>query len=162
MFKNSQFFIAFLQQFIEKMAFQPDKRSLIGLKVQYRLMLCSVFRKTGQTAKLCCCIRHAVILRARAADEDDILAIEPDGHARDRAVGACLLKRAQRCVCGIGLLRRLRAHQKLRECLDGLAIRDMQRTAFRAAAFCVVVRDGEEQTAHCRRAPVHFPAQVRA
>lgn len=32
MFKNSQFFIAFLQQFIEKMALQPDKRPLIGLK----------------------------------------------------------------------------------------------------------------------------------
>lgn len=145
MFKNSQFFIAFLQQFIEKMALQPDKRSLIGLKVQYRLMLCSVFRKTGQTAKLRCCIRHAVILRVRAADKDDILAVDPDGHARDRAVGrlspqACTAVRL-RCRAAASAACAPEAPRAPRWSCD-------QRYAayrFPRRCLCAVVRDGEER-----------------
>ena len=67
MFKNSQFFIVFLQQFIEKMALQPDKRSLIGLNgpIYADVMLCFPEDRSdgktlllhparGNTARPCC------------------------------------------------------------------------------------------------------------
>lgn len=158
--KIHSFLSHFCSNLLKKWRLQPDKRSLIGLKVQYRLMLCSVFRKTGQTAKLRCCIRHAVILRVRAADKDDILAVDPDGHARGRAVGrlspqACTAVRL-RCRAAASAACAPEAPRAPRWSCD------QRYAAYRFPRRCLLCcRPGRRKAdcSHCRRAPVHFPAQ---
>ena len=79
---------------------KPGRRSPVGPKAP----MCSVCRQTCQPAKLGSGAGHAVGLRIRAAGEDHVFSVAPDGHARGRAVVTCLLEHTQRRLPGIDRL----------------------------------------------------------
>lgn len=119
---------------------KPGRRSPVGPKAP----MCSVCWQTCQPAKLGSGAGHAVGLRIRAAGEDHVFSVAPDGHARGRAVGVGLFQHAQRRLPGVDRLRWVRAHQKRGQLFDGLPVGDVQHCTVGA----VFRRNGEEQTAN--------------